>query len=117
MNHRIVVISCFGAATLALLIGCGEDAEGEVNDVVAACNELCEVQADGAGCSGEPSSNCLGLCDLYAEKTGACADRTREVLECKQGMTWRCSEGSSQAFSTDSLCEAEEDAVIEACSD
>ncbi len=112
------------SVVLALLLGCADDSAssagdgtGAGSDAVTACKDLCQAQASGEDCSGEPSQDCLGICELFAEREGECADRTRRSFECKQGMSWRCSSGSDQAFSTDDLCGAEQDAVFAACDD
>jgi hypothetical protein len=113
------------ASSLALFVGCSgdpadggeavEEEQGEGGEVVTACKDLCEVQAAGDGCPGEPREDCLGICDLFVDRTGECAARTTAAFECKQGMEWSCSPGSDQAFSTDGLCDAEQDAVSVAC--
>jgi hypothetical protein len=123
---RRCALAFVGLAVSGLMLGCGdsdsdsdpdsERATGIRSDVLTACNDLCDAQAGGEGCTEEFAKQCKESCDVKSPKTEECAEATIATYECEQEMTWRCPDGSDFTVSTDGLCDEEQESRIRACS-
>jgi len=107
---------------LALLVGCGSDkdssAEVEVNDVEAACTDLCALSAAGDGCDYDAvMAECASLCGLIVFGLPEnCTDLYLAAVECESGLDYVCdgSNGGDFPHALDNTC-VEEALALEEC--
>jgi hypothetical protein len=85
------------------------------DEVVTACESLCDIRAEGAGCTDDHASACKESCYLYAGLDDDCTLKVDELFACERRTNWTCEASEVPVLVNDRSCEKKRTAYTAAC--